>query len=77
VLAAGAEVSADALAACRQVVANEADAQYGVSALPRVLIGRYLGHSPEAARRWFVDLWRVLRPALLSREMVLPRIWNT
>ena len=77
VLAAGADVAPAALAACRQVVASEVDAQHGVSALPRLLVARYLGHSPEAARRWFIDLWRVLRPALLGREMTPPRIWST
>jgi urease accessory protein len=40
-------------------------------------VARYLGHSSEAARHWFVELWRVLRPALIGREAQPPRIWNT
>lgn len=74
---AGAEVDADTLAACRQATPAEADAQYGVTTMPRLLVGRYLGHSSEAARAWFVELWRALRPAFIGRDMVVPRIWNT
>jgi urease accessory protein len=76
IIAAGAEVDAETLAACRQAVPAEAGAQYGVTAMPRLFVGRYLGHSSEAARAWFVELWRALRPTLIGRDMVLPRIWN-
>lgn len=65
------------LAACREVAVCEPDARHGLTALPQVLVARYLGHSSEAARHWFVDLWRLLRPALAGREAQPPRIWNT
>jgi urease accessory protein len=42
-----------------------------------VLVARYLGDSGEQAKRWFVALWRALRPALFGREAVEPRIWRT
>lgn len=77
VLAAGVAVDADLLAVCRQVVPSEPGALHGVSAMPQLFVGRYLGHSAEAARLWFVDLWCVLRPALVGREAIAPRIWNT
>jgi urease accessory protein len=77
VLAAGAEVDAETLAACRQAVPTEAGAQYGVTAMPQLFVGRYLGHSAEAARVWFVELWQHLRPAFIGRAMAVPRIWNT
>jgi urease accessory protein len=77
VIAAGTEVDAETLAACRQAMPIEAGAQYGVTAMPQLFVGRYLGHSSEAARAWFVELWRALRPAFIGREMVVPRIWNT
>lgn len=77
VIAAGTGVDAAALAACRQVVPTEAGAQWGVTAMPQIFVGRYLGHSSEAARAWFVELWRAIRPAFVAREMVVPRIWNT
>lgn len=77
VIAAGAEVDAATLAACRQVTPTEAGARWGVTAMPQLFVGRYLGDSSEAARAWFVELWRAIRPAIVAREMVVPRIWNT
>ena len=77
IIAAGVEVDAETLAACRHATPTEAGAQYGVTAMPNLFVGRYLGHSSEAARAWFVELWRALRPAFIGRDMVVPRIWNT
>jgi urease accessory protein len=48
-----------------------------ITQLPGVLLARYLGDSSEDAHRWFVALWRVLRPALCGREAIEPRIWGT
>jgi urease accessory protein len=45
--------------------------------LPGIFLARYLGGSSEAARRYFVALWRILRPVLTGREAVEPRIWQT
>ena len=76
-LAAGATTSSELLAACRALVPGEAHALHGITALPSLLVARYLGHSSEAARAWFVGLWCLLRPALLGREAQPPRIWST
>ena len=48
-----------------------------VTLLPGILLARYLGDSSEAARRYFIALWRILRPALTGREAIEPRIWRT
>jgi urease accessory protein len=77
VLAAGVDIDAQTLAACRTATTKEAGAQFGVSAMPRLFVGRYLGHSTEAAREWFVTLWQHLRPIMIGRNAVVPRIWNT
>lgn len=64
------------LDACRQT--RPADtARYGLSALPGVLIARYLGDNSEAARLWFIELWKILRPVCLGRPAIIPRVWNT
>ena len=65
------------LAACREIRVQEADARFGLTQLPEMIVARYLGHSSEAARQWFVALWTTLRPALLGRAAQVPRIWNT
>jgi urease accessory protein len=40
-------------------------------------IARYLGDSTEEAFERFSTLWRELRPAVIGREAVTPRIWST
>ncbi len=42
-----------------------------------VLICRYLGHSAEQARHYFIRAWGVLRPLVLERTACAPRIWAT
>jgi urease accessory protein len=64
------------LAACRKVVPADG-ARHGLTALPAILVARYLGDSSEAARQWFAELWKILRPACAGRPAILPRIWNT
>jgi urease accessory protein len=77
VLAAGAELAPETLAACRSAGSLEAGARWGISLLPQLLVGRYLGHSSEAAREWLMQLWSALRPAMSGREAIAPRIWST
>lgn len=74
-LAAGATIDAALLAALR--AAQPAAGAGGVTTLPSVFVARYLGPSAEAGRAYFTALWRILRPALLGREVALPRIWST
>ena len=76
-LAAGRDIAPGLVGCCREIQPQEAEAQYGITALPKLLVARYLGHSSEAARAWFVDLWRVLRPAVAGRDAQLPSIWST
>lgn len=68
--------AAGLLAACRAIAPADA-ASHGLSALPGLLVARYLGNSSEAARQWFAALWAVLRPVCCGRPAITPRIWNT
>lgn len=77
VIAAGCDIDADTLAACRAAEPREVGAQWGVTAMPQLFVGRYLGHSAESARAWFVELWRSLRPAFIGHAATPPRIWST
>jgi urease accessory protein len=74
-VAAGAPVGDDVLAACRALRCASGDG--AVTRLPQVLVARYLGASGSAARAYFAGLWSLLRPAFAGREAVPPRIWNT
>ncbi len=75
-LAAGPTTERGLLDACRGLAPN-GDAHWGVTTVPGMLVARYLGGSAEAARSYFVALWRLVRQALLEREVSVPRIWST
>ncbi|MRT18318.1 urease accessory protein, partial [Vitellibacter sp. q18] len=68
---------AAALLEALRAVAPADAALHGITALPDMLIARYLGDNSEAARLWFAELWKILRPACCGRPAVIPRIWNT
>ncbi|HLE66329.1 MAG TPA: urease accessory protein UreD [Burkholderiales bacterium] len=70
-LAAGIDVGAEAVAACRKVKGAV------VTRLPGLLVARHLGDSSEEAKRGFAQLWSALRPGLLGRAAAEPRIWRT
>jgi urease accessory protein len=74
-LAAAPAVTHAMLESCRQVglIAGEG----AVTLLPGVLIARYRGASAAAARHYFMEIWRKLRPALALRAALPPRIWAT
>jgi urease accessory protein len=63
------------LPGCRE--ARPESGEGAVTLLPGVLVARYLGASSEAAKRYFTQLWRLLRPAVAGRDAVEPRIWKT
>lgn len=41
------------------------------------LVGRYLGGSTERARRFVQEIWTLIRPPLMQRPAIPPRIWAT
>lgn len=68
------EIDADLLERCRSLGhAVRGD----LTQLPGLLVARCLASEALLARAWLIDLWRLLRPALLGREAQPPRIWNT
>lgn len=54
-----------------------ADAGFGITQTKGLLVARHLGDDSEAARRIMLAVWRAVRPHLLGREAVTPRIWHT
>lgn len=78
-IAVGAVTSPNLLSTVRDQCAacSDAQGQFGVTQMKSVIIVRYLGGNSEIARRVMLAAWQVLRPALLNRAAVIPRIWNT
>jgi urease accessory protein len=59
----------------RELIAHEKYA--AVSLVDGVLVLRALAPQAEAVRNLFIAAWRRLRPGVVGREAVLPRIWST
>ena len=63
------------LASCREAVPRSGEA--AITRVPGLIVARYRGDSSEAARLYFTDLWKRLRPGVMGREAIEPRIWRT
>ena len=74
-LAAAPLVPEGLIAACREIESEGGDV--AVTRVPGILLARYRGASPEAARNYFAALWSRARPMLAGRDAVRPRLWNT
>jgi urease accessory protein len=74
-VAAGSDIGAELLTACRGVVPRGLDSRVGITRIPKVLLARYLGHSSQDAFNWFTSVWKLLRPALLNQPAIAPRLW--
>jgi urease accessory protein len=59
----------------RELVATHPAA--GVTLVDGVLVLRALAAQGEAIRNLFFSVWRVLRPGIIGRDVVPPRIWAT
>lgn len=68
------DIDSDLLEACRSLPS----AVHGdLTQLPGLLVARCLADEALHARAWMIELWKLLRPAVLGREAVAPRIWST
>ncbi|TFW29375.1 urease accessory protein UreD [Duganella callida] len=61
----------------RADIAADGGHVFGITQTKGVLVARHLGDDSETARRLMLTVWRRLRPHLLGREAVTPRIWQT
>ena len=68
------EIDSELLEKCRSL---PNDVRGDLTQLPGLLVARCLASEALLARGWLIDLWRLLRPALLGREATPPRIWST
>ena len=62
----------------RQLIEQqEAQPKFAVTTLNGFIILRYLGECSDEARQLFIHAWKNLRPCLIGRVAVEPRIWAT
>src|SRR5471030_2507592 len=75
-IAVGGPVPNSVIEALRAIVVPDG-ARLGVTHMKTVVVVRLLGTDSEAARSAMLAAWQLLRPAILGRVAVVPRIWNT
>jgi urease accessory protein len=77
-LVAGAPISDELLKALRAIELDITSGGIsGITRMGAMVAVRYLGHSSEMAKQYFVAVWSLLRPAVCDRVTCIPRIWNT
>lgn len=67
-------LDADTLARCRDLALP---VRGDLTQLPGLVVARCLAAESLQARAWLIEVWRLLRPALLGRVAMPPRIWST
>lgn len=66
------------LAIVRELIEKaRTDFPIAATLLDDLLVIRILGYQTEAIQRQLIPIWQVLRPMLLNRAAILPRIWAT
>jgi urease accessory protein len=61
----------------REAIGEPAQGLCSVSSLQDLLVVRALGPNVEGVRASLIRAWRALRPAIIGREPMIPRIWAT
>jgi urease accessory protein len=61
----------------RETLKLDTGGLWGATLVEDLIITRYLGPSVNEARKLFILVWQLLRPAILGRESRKPRIWAT
>jgi urease accessory protein len=69
---AGGELLTAVRAAAREV---GQPGQFTATLVSGLLVCRYLGWEAEAARRYFLRAWEIIRPAVLGQAACPPRVW--
>jgi urease accessory protein len=78
-IAAGKPVSVELLNEARESAAEISGGRghFGISQLTSLVVARYLGNSSEIARRVMLNSWGLIRPVMLGRGAMVPRMWDT
>ena len=50
--------------------------EVGATRLRSGLVCRYRGASSSEARRWFLQVWRIVRLGYFDRDLCIPRVWQ-
>lgn len=68
---------AEVLEPIRELCEHTQQGTAGTTLLREVLIVRYLGNSTAAAHQLFRAVWSIIRPIIMNKPALAPRIWST
>jgi urease accessory protein len=71
----GGSVSAEIVAQAR-VLAPQSEIGWGVTSVAGGLVCRYRGSDRQAAQKWFIAVWNLLRQKYRDRSACSPRVWQ-
>lgn len=60
-----------------KITQENAQTKVSITEINGLLVIRYLGHHAQECKQLFIGLWQLLRPLLLDKAAVQPRIWHT
>lgn len=61
----------------RESIQADSNCLFSVTSINGIIVCRYLGEQTDQAKSVFVKAWKILRPAILNKQAIIPRIWNT
>jgi urease accessory protein len=68
---------AEVLEPIRELCEQTQQGTAGTTLLREVLIVRYLGNSTAEAHQLFRAVWSIIRPIIMNKPALAPRIWST
>lgn len=60
-----------------QIIKVQAEDKISITDINGLLVIRYLGQHAQECKQLFITLWQLLRPLLLDKAAIQPRIWHT
>lgn len=60
-----------------KIIEKEAQTSISITDIDGLLVIRYLGAHAQQCKQLFISLWEILRPLLIDKEALQPRIWHT
>lgn len=73
----GSEIPLELVTRCRELAQlHIQEGEAGVTPMVKGLLCRYRGNSVTELKRWFIEVWAILRTHFLQRDKIIPRVWQ-
>ena len=60
-----------------KIIQQDAQTNVSITDIDGLLVIRYLGAHAQQCKQLFISLWEILRPLLIDKDALQPRIWHT